>query len=407
MPATEPDTTLQQSFSEDVLEVVHHVRSALAAVLDRLPERPQQARQLARVLGIDATLGWKIFKVTHESDPFGAAQQIPSRAAMASFRKAALRRKVPAKLLDAVDQAIGEFERVIERHAADRASFETMLNGYSASGGEIPLAVRRTAFKANRSIWGIEAETQLCAMFLAPGTREGMLDIVALRGFVGLKRLRPDVSWVVGRVRAASDEGVAHQGVVWKPLDEDQDDTSGAALLRPFCSQPLPQIRAVRTPSDIIVHEAAGGPVGNTAAMTCYTAQVARNAICSRRSEANRYGEVGAAAYTPCGVLVLDQFIREDVYGRIHPQVRVYGDLHEAASYPVGGRDRGVLPIRVEVSYLGKGPQVVQTPAVPQYPEMASYVFERLGWDAGQFDVYRVQIRFPVIPSLVVMSHPL
>ncbi len=407
MPSTQTEPAPTSDFSEDVLEVVHRVRSALAGVLASLPEQPQQARQLARLFGIDATLGWKIFKVTHESDPLAAAQHIPTRAAMVGFRKAASRRKVPGKLLDALDAAIRDYERLIEIHADDRASFETMLNGLAAAGGDIPVAVRRAAFKANRSIWGVQAEAQLSATFLAPGTQDGMLDVAAVRGFVQLKRLRPDVAWVIGRVRAATDQGVARHGVRWEPLDPADDAPAGAPLLRAFCSQPLPELREVRTPSGVIEHELVEGPVGNTAAITCFTAQVGRNAVSSVASEDNRYGEVGAAARTPVVWLVQDLFVHESIYGRLHPQCRVYSELHERARYPASGRGRGVLPVRQDVSYLGKGAGVVQTPTIPQYTEMAAYVFERLGWDAGRFDVYRVQMQFPVIPSMVVISHPL
>lgn len=396
-----------RSFQEDVRTVASRVRAALSAVITALPGPPRHARELARVLRVDATLGWKVFKVAHGGDPLSAALHIPTRAALNGFRKAALRLGVSSDLLDALDSAIDDYEGLIETHAGDRATFDTMLSGHALSGADIPLSHRRAAFHANSSIWGVQAEAQLTAAFFAPAARPGMLDLVGIRGFVGLKRLRPDVSWVVGRVRAAPDQGVPNPGVVWEPLDDDADASPEIPLLRRFCTHPLPRLRAVRTASGIIEHEVVEGPVGNTGAVTCFTGQVARNAVSSVPDETNRLGEVGVAVRTPCALLLLDLFMHESVFGRLAPQVRVYSELLDQAPYPTGGRERGILPLREEVIYLGKGPMVAHSPAVPRYTEMAAFVFERLGWDGERFDLYRVSMRFPVVPSLVVLSHPL
>ncbi len=75
MPTTDAQPVVG-NFQQDVLDVVHRVRTALAGVIDTLPGPPRHARQLARVLGIDATLGWKVFKAAHGSDPLLAAQHI-------------------------------------------------------------------------------------------------------------------------------------------------------------------------------------------------------------------------------------------------------------------------------------------------------------------------------------------
>jgi hypothetical protein len=40
-------------------------------------------------------------------------------------------------------------------------------------------------------------------------------------------------------------------------------------------------------------------------------------------------------------------------------------------------------------------------------PELCRYAFERLGWDAERFDVYRCRVEYPVLPSTVVMQFEL
>jgi hypothetical protein len=110
---------------------------------------------------------------------------------------------------------------------------------------------------------------------------------------------------------------------------------------------------------------------------------------------------------TPCEVLLLDQFIHEDVFGRIDPELIVYSELASPNHYPAAGRRPHQLPAWEKVEYLGKGPSVVHTLDVPRYAEMVRFVFGRLGWDGERFDVYRVRIQYPVIPSAVAMRHEL
>ena len=56
---------------------------------------------------------------------------------------------------------------------------------------------------------------------------------------------------------------------------------------------------------------------------------------------------------------------------------------------------------------MGKGPGALYTGDFPKYPDMGRYVFDRLGWDAARFDVYRCRVEYPVLPSSVVMEFAL
>ena len=104
---------------------------------------------------------------------------------------------------------------------------------------------------------------------------------------------------------------------------------------------------------------------------------------------------------TPSEVLNVDLLIHESMHiSDALPRPTVFGSA-------LGGErlwechDVDELPMRVEVATLGRGIDVLHSPDVPQYPEMARFVFERLGWDADSFYAYRCRVDYPVIPSLV------
>jgi hypothetical protein len=84
-------------------------------------------------------------------------------------------------------------------------------------------------------------------------------------------------------------------------------------------------------------------------------------------------------------------------------EVRLYANLVDPARFA----DGQLLPIFESVEMLGSGEEVVHTPDIPRYGEMARYLFERLGWDARQIELYRLRLQFPPMPSAVMVSHSL
>jgi hypothetical protein len=110
---------------------------------------------------------------------------------------------------------------------------------------------------------------------------------------------------------------------------------------------------------------------------------------------------------TPCEVLVLDEFIHEDLFGPIQPELRIYSDLGDSPRPRITQRADDRLPAYEKVQYLGKGLSGMRTPDVPRYAEMVEYVFDRLGWDSARFDLYRVHIEYPPVPTMVTMESPL
>src|SRR5690606_4321322 len=95
----------------------------------------------------------------------------------------------------------------VEQHAGDRRSFETML----ASGGRderIEAEERRAYYRAGSAVWGVRARVQFLMLALRPSEKtDGMLDAVQISGLIDFERLRPDVPWIIRRLRAASDTG--------------------------------------------------------------------------------------------------------------------------------------------------------------------------------------------------------
>lgn len=397
---------------EHARQVLLRVKGAFAGVVNALPGRITRPHELSKALKIDTKLAWKVMKVAHGADVFAAAQYIPGAAATRLFLEAAATKDISSARIQDAEAALAEFEQLVDLHGDDRPTLEMMLLSFTREGrSQADLAYRKAAFAANTYIWGAQARTHFKADFVHPAGEKGRLDFVTLRGFIGLRRMRPDVAWVIDRARLSNDDGTLRRRPIREPLDPAQDTSEAGAetpLVREFCSAPLPAVRRVKAPDGFYEDELAPGGVGNTGAVTCITGEVLRNAASQYSTEHDRWATHAVLMRTPCQELHFDLFVHEDLFGVLKPELAVYSQLAGGPPVlPLESRERDRLLTWEWVEYLGKGPSVVHAPHVPRYTEMIGYTLEKLGWDGKRFDVYRVRMQYPVIPSSVLVTYEL
>jgi hypothetical protein len=399
------------AFETEAEDALRDVRNTFAQILEALRRKTRQGNSLDKILGIDKSLSWKIQKVAHSVDLFLAAQHMPGVAAVEVFLQAAKGRDVPGDIVQAAAQAVADLERVVELHAGDRASFEIMAAGFAKrSRASSTLAQCRAAVRANAGIWGVHAATQMRTDLLWPNSTPGQLDIASLRGFVGLRRLRQDLPWVVARSRCSDNDGQVRRAFAPVPIDPPDDGVGHVPpvpLLRDFCSQPLPQFRRVALTDGFVDDELLAGPVGNRGAVTCIAGEVSRNVASYFRDADNAFGEFIVTVRTPCDTLVFDLLVHEDLFPGDQPEVAVYSELAGGAPFPAGNRARMPLPIAASVDLIGRGPEAAHSADVPRYAEMIRYALEKLAWDGSRLRVYRVCLEYPPMPTSVVMRFKL
>jgi hypothetical protein len=178
-------------------------------------------------------------------------------------------------------------------------------------------------------------------------------------------------------------------------------------LLREFCSQPLPRFRRVSRADGWLEDQLVPGEVGIKGAVTCITGDAMRSIAPAHRCGHDRHMQSLAVQHTPCETLLFDLFAHESLFGRMEPKFCVYSELDGPANIPDWDEAVDLLLTTETVTYLGKGSVVAHTPHVPRYAEMIRYTFEKLGLDGERFDVYRVEMAYPIIPTVGVMAYPL
>jgi hypothetical protein len=401
----EPEGT-GTAFESDIQRSLSAVQAAVTAAVESLPTYPRKAPELARQLGLERNVAWKLFRLMNERDVFAAARFVPGQASIAAFVSAAAEAGVPGKLLEKVTGATHAYSRVVQLHAGDRASADIMLGGRTGEAGES--ALRRSAFRSMSFLAGAQAEAQLKTFLMAPAADGSEnLDGVSLNGFVELRRMRADAPVVIGRPMATDDRGKVLKAIPEETIDGPLPEGECMPLLRDYCSKPLPRFRLVQGEWGFMETELVGGPVGKTGAITFMTADVVRGLASRYRSEQNMNMDLVARIRTPTAVLICDVLAHAALFGEMTPRVAVYSDLFGDALRRGPGRERYSLSSVHRVEFLGQGLGRTQTPEIPRYTRMLQYVMDRLSWDGAQFNTYRVRIELPFTPTSMVVSFDL
>jgi hypothetical protein len=380
--------------------VARAVRGAFADLLAELEVDPHEPQAISRRLKLNKNLAWKISKVIQADDTSVALGQMPGAAGVKIFLRATEDAGVERHLLEHAQQAVEQYDQLIEIHSGDRATLDMMGSTLSDTGNpQRDEHHRKLLFQGASYIWGAQSRVITKVGLVGPGREPGLLDFAAMHGLVDFRRLRPDVSWVMATRNSNNDDGSSMASKT-EPIDQEYDDVP---LMAEFCSKPLPELRTVRD-NMFTRFELVEGPVGNTGALTCVVGAIQRD-IPYYKTPTNEWGEHSAICNTPAELLVLDLFFHESLTFALEPEAILYSRL-DAVS-PSLGTNRTTLPLNEPVQKLGAGPLLPTTPEVPRYSRMVKAMFDRTGWSLSEFHGFRMKIAYPVIPSALVLRYRL
>jgi hypothetical protein len=398
----------EQPFEVELRSSLQAFRTALAEATAAIGAEVTRPQKLGRQLGLDKSLAWHLSKILTEDDAVAAIPHLPGKSGMRITLQSLAEAGVSADALHRLREANEQFDRVVDVHCGDRATLKMMLGHLDAGNGHAAVdeTQRKKLFEGASAVWGVQAETQVSAHFVAPSAGDSdRLDFATVSGLLGFRRLRQDAAWAIASVRNYADDGSPRPAEAFEPLDRSVAPGE-APLLREFCSDPPPELRVVPGPPGVTRYELVEGPVGNTAACDCISGWLSRSWVSPWRTEDDRFGEHLVQLSTPVKLVVHDLFVHRDVPFSLPPRTLLYSQLPGGPVYPQCGRDRGQLPLREDVIELGTPPDVI-IPELPRHRRITDAVFARLDGTAADFVGYRLKLRFPPIPTVAVFRHEL
>lgn len=409
-PGVNPGDFLRQMdhlpFDEQVRTAAARFCQALASVLAALGADPHKPQHISRQLKLDKSLAWKVSRIVLDPDPISAIARFPGKSGLKILVESLEKANAPAGILAEFKESIAAFEHIEKVHAGSRETLQIMLADSPTRGTrEREEAHRKLAFQGNSTVFGVQARVQLSIHFVAPHHADpSLLDLSLVCGLIDFRRLRQDVPWTVASARLNHDDGTPFSVCDFSPMDPSIGPGEVPAM-REFCSPTLPPLRAVRQPNGRTRFEIGEGPVGNTAAATYIAGWITRAAVSPYAALNNQYGESQVIVATPSETLFHDFYVHKSMTYAMDPVVRIYNLLPGQPVYPSEGRDRGILPLEIDMIRMGFGAEHASTPEVPNYMQLVETSTSRIGYPLKDFYAFRLKLKYPPIPCLVLYRH--
>lgn len=395
-------------FSEHFERATQSLRGALTDLFASAGVDPAVPQAVARGLGIDKNLAWKVCKIVNGPDVYRSVKHLPGSAGMNILLDAFARAGAGARSLDAVRNSLTGFDEMLALHAGDRATLELMLDSMLAEREASPRLeqARKLAFQGNSAILGIRARLRVAVSILAPSRVDpDFLEVTIVTGLVDLKRLRPTVVWPLVRFHTQVEEEEGGTPRI-EPLDPGSVHPGGAPLLSAFSSSPLPAIRS-RPGEAGDIYELCEGPVGMTAKATLLFGWTFPRFATWRAQSENDRGEYFIRIDTPSELCLHDLLVHRDLPIAQAPEADFYSLILGPVASPLVQNASSLLPRTENVQELGSGPPVLATPHHARHLEIVRWSCEKRGWSLEEFRGYRLMASFPPVPSLGILHFPL
>ncbi len=377
------------------------VRVALTDLLANLGGSASVALSVAREIGIDKTLAWRMLRLVRATDPYEAIAHVPGptglRILIESFEQGGAE---PADL-KALRAAAEGFDAMVTAHAGDRPTLDLILVS-SAPGrmdGKQLQASRRQAFRGTSAIWGVQARARYLIRAIAPSTeRPELADVASIAGFLDFRRLRPITGWPLlhlftyGGARPTA------------PVPMTPADDAETPLLDELSAGSVPHFETTRQ-GEGIYYTLPVGPVGNAGMFSCAFGWLYHGVGSVYRNDGDQVAENSLLCNTPVELLQFDLLVHRSIPLDEPPDVHLESKMPVPDAETFSDRSQ-TLPLVEKVIDLG-APPLVSSPHVPRYAETVQRACASLGRPVDEFHGYRVVVRYPAVPTRLVLTFPL
>lgn len=398
-PSMSSDNMIAES--RDALQELRRSFIELYATIEADVEAPQD---VARRFGLNRNLTWKLSRVITAEDPFAALNHLPGNQGITLALQAIEKAGAPRAAIAQVEQALDEFQRVVEAHADDRAHLELTLEASGLLAREAGFeSGRELAFRGNSAIWGVQAKTRLSLAVLGPQKDdESLVEIAHVGGIIGTRRLRPQTEWRLFHIQQHDETGAA-MAQMFRPDPLEPNEPDGMpGLLKDFSSPTVPTIN-IRRHTSGVEFMLPPGPMGKSGVFDAFIGFAVRNLPRYRNAE-NPTGSIATLVSLPCERTITDILIHRTLVPSGGISAKLYGFPHGGLDTPVGQTVKNELPLFERIVQLAGSPPAVATSHVPRYGQLVSHVMKRMEWNASEFVGYRLLVDYPPMSSKLVIK---
>ena len=399
-------TSSQDRFAADTVGVIGAVREVYARMIEESCPGSKAVTAVSTAFGIHRKLAWQLIKVAYSEDAFVAAKHMPSSKSVEALVKAARLSGVAEDLIASIHESDQRFQALIETHASSKPEFDILIDSkYSVADSGAEDRWRQQAFEGNSFTWGAHCKLLLAMCVLMPSEdRADFFHAAQIRGVMGFSQTRAGVRWVINQSVAFDDDAKHEQAMQRVAIDPAAAaEFNGVPVLPEFCSDPMPALQRSRTPEGMMQDEFLSSEIGLLGERSLVTGELLRNIAPTHAMPNDRTAHFGTTVRTPAEMLHFDLFVHAGLFGDVERELCVFSDLASSAAFSEFDR----LQIAGSVRRLGRGLDLAQSVDLPGYPSIARSLFERLGRNPDEYELYRVRLAYPPMPTSVMFRHEL
>ncbi len=399
-PQARPGSDLRRR----VEKVGDDLARSFGTLLAMFPGAPLGPQRLAELLGESVVTTSRLLKALRTHDPVAVVHYMPGPDPLRRLTGGAKRQRIRGEALTRTEEAIDRFEELIRTEVGDRSALGAILADWVPElRTEFEVRRRQAVFKAMSELRGTSCATVLSSMILHPSRDGKRMDIVAVDGMFGVRRLRPAGELRFQTKRIGGSKSPRHPtNLAGEPVEG-----VGDTRLDQFCVAPAAPMRVLHHGDDLhyVLGESGFGP---DSAVDIVQAEVNRDELpLPKDRPPEEHSFVFHTTSVPTKSLVLDLHFHKSICPEGSPDLIVYDTSVEGparAHDPVRDFDR--MDVTDTVKELGVRMTQKRIAEIPTYVDLMQHVLDRLAWKAQDFRTFRVRADFPLFGSQYTLVLP-
>tara|TARA_R110002072_G_scaffold150953_5_gene299888 strand:- start:16734 stop:18020 length:1287 start_codon:yes stop_codon:yes gene_type:complete len=405
-PETAEQVATVDQFQNDMTQVIGLASDAYCRIIEEKCPGSKAVSAVCSAFGIHRKLAWQVIKVAYCDDPFVAAKHMPSKKSTDVWVHAVEASGIDTQLVDAVRRAEVRFQELISTHASSKSEFDILVES-SAQNEDTSTEERwrQQAFEGNSFTWGVHCRVMMGVCVLMPSDdKEDYFHLAQIRGLMGYRQSRPGVRWLLNQSVAVDDHVAHEQSMERVALDPEAALAhNGVPVLPEFCSSPMPAFTRTKTPDGMMQDEFLSSEIGLQGQRTLVTGELLRNIAPTHATPNDKTAHFGTGVRIPAEMLNFDIYVRAGLFGEVERELRVFSDVASKLTF----QDIDVLSVSDKIVNLGLGLKRAHAPDLPGHQSFTQAIFHRLELDPNEYELYRIRMAFPPMPSTVMMKHEL
>lgn len=377
-------------------EVGERLQQAWARLVDAGSGQPPRPTSLAANWGLNQTLCTRLVQALRESDPASSLSRFPSPGSLRTVLRVAEQRSVAADRLADADRAVKDFERLIVQCGGVKSNLDTIIaRQLDHSREKIEQNSKQLVFRGMTSLLGVEAKTSVIMCFAFPSADPDRVDELAVHGYHGLRRLRPELPLMLGS-REMLPDCEDPEAALLKTLRGGRIDADGeTTALLDFCTDPFPEIE-VRREGGRLLYALPAQPEQLGGELDLFFASIQRGADPRTATPDHPRARYAYIPHNPARQLVFDVFVHEDLWRGVEPEL-ILARVGNPAAPDLLAHSLDRLDFVESLQHLGSSSSAISTPHYGPYNKLVRSIHAEMGWDLGSFRLYRCAVKYAVV----------